>query len=576
MTANEYVLELTDPRAIRLEVVGGKGASLARLASAGLPVPDGFHVTTGAYRRFVADNDLQPAILEAARAASLSQPSSLETASQAIARLFTRATVPSEIAEAIARAYADLPGEEPAVAVRSSATAEDLPELSFAGQHETYLNVRGIAAVQDAVKRCWASLWTPRAIGYRAQHGIDHGSVSLAVVVQMLVPAEASGVLFTANPVDGRRDRAVITATWGLGEAIVGGAVTPDTIVVEKASFRVIDRDTVDKRVMTVRTEGGTEERPTPAELRRAPVLTDEQAAELVRLGVQIEELYGMPMDIEWALSPSPSGRRARGEGFAILQARPITALPPEPAAPLEWRLPNPRGKYVRGSIIELLPEPLTPLFASLGLDEINRGYQRLAEAPIFTDVTGAFPEPFVVLINDYAYYDIAFSARQILRMMVKLPRPFKFMLSTAETRWRDQARPRYVETVARWKKQDLELLPARAAARCARDLLPGDRLLHIHGPGRDPAGRLPERVHLQLVLRKAGPEDRRPARPDVRAGFRQPADPGREVALRSGPVVPAAPGAGAPPIRCGFRPDRGLVGRSGRSSCGRSARGLV
>ncbi len=458
---HQYTLSLADERAT-LDDVGGKGTSLSRLANAGLPVPDGFHVTTEAYRRFVADNNLQPAILEAVTAANPSQPSTLETASATIADLFARAPMPSEIAEDIARAYAELPGEDPVVAVRSSATAEDLPGLSFAGQQETYLNIHGLTEVQDAVKRCWASLWTARAIGYRAQHGIDQDTVTLAAIVQLLVPAEVAGILFTANPVNGMRDQAIITATWGLGEAIVGGMVTPDSLTVEKASGRVIERDTADKQLMTVRTKTGTEEKPTPEVLRRAPTLDDSQAAELARFGVQIEKLYGMPMDIEWALA---------GGEFAILQARPITALPPEPAAPLEWILPKPKGSYARASIIELLPEPLTPLFASLGVEEINRWYRRFAPEVGLSGAAGGLPDPFVVLINDYAYYDVAFTARQLLDLTIRSPRGMKSLLSTAETRWRDQASPRYTETVARWKNQDLELLPDHELLRGVREI---------------------------------------------------------------------------------------------------------
>ncbi|HYW87827.1 MAG TPA: PEP/pyruvate-binding domain-containing protein, partial [Chloroflexota bacterium] len=186
-----YILGLGDSRAT-LENVGGKGASLARLVNAGLPVPGGFHVTTDAYRRFVADNDLGEAIREALQVVDHAQPSTLDEASRTIGDRFAQGPMPSEVADAIARAYAELPGEDPAVAVRSSGTAEDLADLSFAGQQETYLNIHGTIAVQQAVKRCWASLWTARAIGYRAQHGIDHGSVSLAVVVQLLVPADAA------------------------------------------------------------------------------------------------------------------------------------------------------------------------------------------------------------------------------------------------------------------------------------------------------------------------------------------------------------------------------------------------
>jgi Pyruvate phosphate dikinase, AMP/ATP-binding domain len=180
-----YTIPLADPRA-SLGTVGGKGASLARLSRAGLPVPGGFHITTEAYRRFVADNRLQPLILDALRKADAAQPASLETASRRIGALFSGAQIPAEIAAAISTAYAGL--QELPVAVRSSATAEDLPEASIAGQQETYLNIRGTAAVLEAVKKCWASLWTGRAIGYRIKNGIAPASVALAVVIQELVP----------------------------------------------------------------------------------------------------------------------------------------------------------------------------------------------------------------------------------------------------------------------------------------------------------------------------------------------------------------------------------------------------
>jgi len=320
-----YILPLADPNAT-LENAGGKGASLARLARADLPVPEGFHVTTQAYKQFVAQNDLQARLLAALASVDVSQPTTLAAASQAICDLFTRAPMPPEIAREIERAYADLCNSQFAirnspipVAVRSSATAEDLPDISFAGQQETFLNVQGAVATQAAVKRCWASLWTPRAIGYRAQHQSAHAAVALAVVVQMLVYADAAGIMFTANPVTGARDQIVINAAWGLGEAVVGGRVTPDTLVVDKASGRVIEREIAEKTVMTVRVDEGTEERPTPEHLRRAPVLNDDQIAELGRLGALIENLYKMPMDIEWAIAANK---------IAIVQARPITALP--------------------------------------------------------------------------------------------------------------------------------------------------------------------------------------------------------------------------------------------------------
>lgn len=280
MPDDVLVLPLDDPAA-DLATVGGKGASLARLVRAGLPVPPGFHITTSAYRAFAAAGG----------------------------------EMPPEVASAILAAYGGGP-----VAVRSSATAEDLPDLSFAGQHDTFLNITGPDALLDAVTRCWASLGTERAVAYRAHNGVDTDGVALAVVVQDLVPADAAGVLFTANPLTGARDEQVINAAWGLGEAVVGGVVTPDTHLVARGG--VIGREIAEKTAMTVRTADGTAEEPVPEDRRWAPVLDDAQAVELAALGSRIEDLYGTPMDVEWAL---------RDGRFSILQARPITTLRVEP-----------------------------------------------------------------------------------------------------------------------------------------------------------------------------------------------------------------------------------------------------
>jgi rifampicin phosphotransferase len=349
------VVALDDPAAT-LELAGGKGASLARLAAAGLPVPAGFHVTTAAYGRFVAENGLQHLIVAAAAAAVADNPATLEQAARRIEDLFARASMPAEIVESIQQSYAALGAGDLAVAVRSSATAEDLPELSFAGQQETYLNICGAASVLAAVQRCWASLWTARAIGYRARHGIAPDDVGLAVVVQELVPADAAGVLFTANPLTGARDQLVINAAWGLGEAIVGGQVTPDTLVVDRTTAAVIEQQISRKEQMTVRTAEGTREQPVPAEQRDRAVLSPAQATELARLGLRIEQLYGQPMDIEWAV---------HGERMSIVQARPITTLR-EPLAE-EWN-DSLRGDYLwtSGNVGEAVPDVMTPSAWSL------------------------------------------------------------------------------------------------------------------------------------------------------------------------------------------------------------------
>ena len=252
--------------------------------------------------------------------------------------------------------------------MRSSATAEDLPEASFAGQQDTYLNITGPQQVLEAVRNCWASLWTARAIGYRARQGIQPEGVALAVVVQVLINAEAAGILFTANPINGKRDEMLINASWGLGEAVVSGAVTPDTLTVDRHTGKVIQRETAKKAVMTVRTADGTEEQAVPAPLQEKPVLSDKQTAALTRISLDIESLYGIPMDIEWALAD---------DAFAILQARPITAIAD---APLDWTPPDPKGTYMRGSVIDMMPDPLSPLFITWWLPEQVRQMQPVAK----------------------------------------------------------------------------------------------------------------------------------------------------------------------------------------------------
>ncbi|MEO8467223.1 MAG: PEP/pyruvate-binding domain-containing protein [Gammaproteobacteria bacterium] len=240
------------------------------------------------------------------------------------------------------------------LAVRSTATAEDLPGASFAGQHDSFLNIRGEQALLDAVKRCWASLWTARALEYRARQGIEPSGVWMAVIVQQMVDAESSGVLFTANPLTGVRDEIVLDASWGLGEAIVGGSVTPDHIVPDKLTDAIREIRIGDKAVMTTLSDTGTVESRVDESKRRAQVLSVGQVTELVTLGRAIEALYGSPQDIEWCQANQKS---------YIVQARPITALPP---APVPWLNPIPGAKWMKDvQTAEWTKEPPSPLGAT-------------------------------------------------------------------------------------------------------------------------------------------------------------------------------------------------------------------
>jgi pyruvate,water dikinase len=340
---------------------------LAQLAAAELPVPDGFLLSTGVYKRFVEANELQESIRQIVADAAYGQTASIELASASVQSLFEAAKLPMAIAESITQAYAALSEDEPAVAVRSSATAEDLPDLSFAGQHDTFLNVRGEAAVLQAVRRCWASLWTARAIRYRMRMDIDQRTVAMGVVVQLMVVAEVSGVLFTANPATGNRSEFVVNASFGLGEALVGGQVTPDTYILDRDSLETKESAIGGKEQMIVSAVGqGTMTQPVPEGKRGELSLSPRILRELASLCHETEALFdGRSQDIEWGV--------ADGKVW-IFQSRPITNLPPPPLPDATWDPPAEGAKLIRRQVVENMPDPLSPLFDELylrvGLDE--------------------------------------------------------------------------------------------------------------------------------------------------------------------------------------------------------------
>lgn len=359
-----------------LEVLGGKGRSLAQMLNAGFEVPGGFQLTTAAYRGFVADNDLQASIVSLARPEVVEGRASFESASSSIHSLILEKELSAALISELQEAYASLDGDDPAVAVRSSANAEDLPGLSFAGQQETYLNVRGQDALVKAVRDCWASLWTAQAISYRHEMGIEQGSVAMAVVVQIMIPAEVAGILFTANPATGERSEMIINASFGLGEAVVGGQVTPDTFIVDRETG--IAKETMigpKEQKIVYDGEQGTRLEEIAEGEREQSSLTDELLAELTTLALNVEKHFdGLPQDIEWAyLSHSrgaPSSSPAEGSGqLYLLQSRPITNLPPEPLG-VEWEPPEGIPSLSRRQIVENVPDPTSPLFDELYITE--------------------------------------------------------------------------------------------------------------------------------------------------------------------------------------------------------------
>ena len=378
LEGGRYVLDLREADRRQGALAGGKGANLGELARIeGVEVPGGFCVTTEAFRRAMAEvpslddglarlSRLEPGDAEGIRALS----AEVRTAIEGVG-------VPDDLAAEIIRSLARH-GEDAAYAVRSSATAEDLPGASFAGQQDTYLNIAGPTAVIDAVRRCWASLFTERAVAYRLRNGFGHRGVRMAVVVQRMVPSEAAGVLFTADPVTANRRTATVEAAFGLGEALVSGAVNADVYRVRGG--RVVEKAVGDKRsAVHPAPEGGTRERVAGPEQRERPVLTDEQAVRLVELGRRIEQHFGAPQDIEWCLAEG---------GFQIVQSRAITTLFPVPQA----QGPGDRV-YVSVGHQQMMTDAMKPLGISFWQLTTPRP---MAEAGgrLFVDVTGRLASP--------------------------------------------------------------------------------------------------------------------------------------------------------------------------------------
>ena len=422
----KLVSPLEDLDRSTLAVAGGKAANLGELIRAGLPVPSGFCVTTAAYElvaegaglRYVLDGLAETPAEDRARLAELA----------ARAReMLLAAPIPNEVIEVIGEAYLRL-GTDTPVAVRSSATAEDLPTASFAGQQESFLNVVGKEPLIDAVRRCLASLWTDRAVSYRASNGIDPRSVYLAVAVQRMVEAEVAGVLFTADPLTGRRRRAFIDASPGLGEAVVSGAVNPDHFAVDTRTGEILERRPGDKRVVIrAQKEGGT--RRVELEGEEKLSLADAQLRALAELGERVEAHYGEPQDTEWAIDTAGK--------LWLLQARPITTLFPLPSgAPTN---DDDLRVYFSGSVAQGVYRPLTPMglqafrlvasamvtLAGRPPHDIDAGPAFFTEAGgrLFLDITTALRSTFGRRVLDLALRNMEARTAPILRQLAADPR---------------------------------------------------------------------------------------------------------------------------------------------------------
>ncbi|SFH93106.1 phosphoenolpyruvate synthase [Tindallia magadiensis] len=364
---NLYVKNLNQIRKEDISSAGGKGTNLGEMLRAGLPVPGGFVLLTSAYQQFIKTNGLEQKISRILQELDTNSTMTLEKAASMIEEWFLAGKMPSDVILEVEEIYRSQ--GEPVTAVRSSATAEDLPGMSFAGQYSTFLNVQGLESLLQAIKECWTSLWNSRALSYRMKQRVSNDGLAHGVVVQHLIPSEKSGILFTANPVNGRRDQMLLNSSWGLGEAIVGGEVTPDQWVVQKSDGSFVEATTAVKEVMTVRREHGIELVPVPDDLKETVTLNKEEVDILRQLCLKAEAYFGSPQDLEWAYADGT---------FYLVQSRPITSLFHQPEAK-----PGREGLRVFMNMnlySQAMKEPFTPMGVQVIEDMVRDIIRRLGK----------------------------------------------------------------------------------------------------------------------------------------------------------------------------------------------------
>ena len=375
---SSLVLGFQEMEKTQLLLVGGKGLNLGELSKIeGIQVPEGFCVTTVGYQKAIEQNETYHALLDRLTMLKVEDRDQIGEISRKIRQIIMEVEIPSDVVKAVAH-YLSQFGDEHAYAVRSSATAEDLPHASFAGQQDTYLNIIGVDAILQHISKCWASLFTDRAVIYRMQNGFDHSQVYLSVIVQRMVFPQASGILFTADPITSNRKLLSIDASFGLGEALVSGLVSADC-------YKVQDGEIVDKRIATKklaiygRKEGGTETKQIDPDQQKTQTLTEQQILQLARIGRQIEAYFGYPQDIEWCLAD---------DTFYIVQSRPITTLYPIPEA-------NDQENHVYLSVghQQMMTDPIKPLGLSFYL-LITPAPMRKAGGRLFVDVAPRLATP--------------------------------------------------------------------------------------------------------------------------------------------------------------------------------------
>ncbi|MCI1590509.1 phosphoenolpyruvate synthase [Heyndrickxia oleronia] len=389
---SSLVLDFQEIEKTQLSLVGGKGLNLGELSKIqGIQVPEGFCITTVGFQKAIEQNDAYHALMDQLKRLQVEDRDQIGEISRNIRQILLEVEIPSDVVKAVTH-YLSQFGEEHAYAVRSSATAEDLPHASFAGQQDTYLNIIGKEAIMQHISKCWASLFTDRAVIYRMQNGFDHSQVYLSVIVQKMVFPQASGILFTADPITSNRKLLSIDASFGLGEALVSGIVTADC-------YKVREEEIVDKRIATkklaiyAREEGGTKTEQIAPDQQKSQTLTNEQILQLAHIGRQIEAYFGCPQDIEWCLVD---------DTFYIVQSRPITTLYPIPEANDEEN-----HVYISVSHQQMMTDPMKPLGLSFWL-LTTPAPMRKAGGRLFVDVTQNLASPVSreILLNGMEKHD--------------------------------------------------------------------------------------------------------------------------------------------------------------------------
>lgn len=400
-------------------IAGGKGASLACLYQNGYPVPTGFIILPNAF----IDDELLPDAKEKVR----------------------------EYLEIIRSENLSC-----SFAVRSSALSEDSMKASFAGEFETKLNVSSDDDVFSATRFVRNSRKSERVKSYSKEKGIE-AEHEMAIVIQLMVQADVSGVLFTANPINGQRDQTVINASWGLGESVVSGTVTPDTFIINNRNNRIIKKEMGSKETNVVSTNRDTECNPTSKQTKIKITLINSKIIEITKLANKTKDFFGLPLDIEWTLADGK---------FAIVQARPITTLPD---AGYSWKLSKGMYAVMRNNIVEMMPNPLTPLFSTLGRTYVNKGMNKAMDT--FIGKKNAMPEEIIITVNKYAYYNGSINFGQIVKILLGTAGIMKRMFSGTVERWTEEFRPRYLKSIEQCQQQELSEQSTKELLEAVREM---------------------------------------------------------------------------------------------------------